>query len=463
MPSPALPRGILLCAAATLLASACGGAASSGGPAKPSDGGADTSGPPPPADTDTDTGTVPTFDYSQPVLDNPAADLVLVLPAGSTAELEAQWAALSPWIDSRVARGHSVVALPTYAFAEESPTATQVRDALGAALSSRGGGGPLRHLLVFSRDQLSADADDQAVVIPRPGLVIRGTGDTVYTDAPYGDPWSSQDLSSRARTAVGSFAVAEAELVVSRVPAASPEELARFAEGTLAYEASAHRRDVLLAAGNITGVSGDSARILCPVAEELELSGDASAVRKVFDYDTCAPDLVSSPEDGDLADFMAGDDRWQGGVVYNISHGGPEGIQYLADDGYWWSNLRLSDRERLDPTKSNVFISLSCGTGGPLSGELNLDRMLMERGTVAAVTATATVHFTPGIADVIHMEQVALPMLLAPETADLASGFHAARAEYLDRAAAYPEDEQPFAWSNALALQVAGDGTLAFW
>jgi hypothetical protein len=449
----------VLCAATILLASACGRGGASSGPAKPSDAATDTSALP----AATDTGTPPTFDYTQPVLDNRAADIVLLLPAGSSAELEAQWAALSPWISSRVARGLSVVALPTSAFSAETPKASQVRDALGAALSRRGDGGQVRHLVVFSRDQLSSDAALQEVVIPRAALSIEGVEETVYTDAPYGDPWSTADLTPSTRSSPGSFAVADAELVVSRVPAASPEELAAFAQQTLAYEASAHRRDVLLAAGSITGVPGDTAGILCPVADELALSSHASAVLKVFDYDTCAPDLVPSPGGADLADFMATDDRWQGGVVYNISHGGPEGIQYLADDGYWWSNLRLSDRDLLDPSKLSVFISLSCGTGGHLSGELNLDRMLLQTGTVATVSATATVHFTPGIADVIHMEQVALPMLLDPDTTDLGSGFYAARAEYLGRAVAYPEDELPFAWSNALALQVTGDGTLAFW
>lgn len=462
MSRSALPLDLQLWSAAVatlLLASACDRAASGSGGAKPGSAAADTS----PLPAATDTGTPRTFDYSQPVLDNPGAELVLVLPAGDEAELESQWAALSPWLDARVARGLSVVAVPTYAFTAESPTAAQVRDALGAALSSRGAGAPVRHLVVFSRDQLSADAALQEVVIPRAALRIDGVEEPVPTDAPYGDPWSAADLSPGARSVPGAFAVADAELVVSRVPAASPEELAAFAEQSLAYEASAHRRDVLLSAGNITGVPGDTVGILCPVADELAGSGHASAVLKVFDHDSCAPDLVPSPTSADLADFMGRDDRWQGGVVYNISHGGPEGIQYLADDGYWWSNLRLGDRDLLDPSKPSVFISLSCGTGGPLSGELNLDRMLLQTGTVATVTATATVHFTPGIADVIHMEQVALPMLLDPATADLASGFHAARAEYLGRAAAYPADEQPFAWSNALALQVTGDGTLAFW
>jgi len=397
---------------------------------------------------------------SEPILDDPSADLVLLLPAVDEAALVDQWNALLPWITSRAAMGFRPAALPLYAIGEGPVTPERVRDALAEHFDdSRSSTHPLgRHLAIFGLPDGTSDPGAELPWIPRAHLDVPGTDYDVTTDWVYADPTSTMSLEAGTPTVFGDVDLADPTFLVFRMPAPDLDALSAFVDRTAAWERSAHRRDATLVAGGISGIRGDSSSLQCTVASNLAGLPTMGSVTKVFDFDVCEPDVLLSEGGERLADVLVDPARFEGGVVYVISHGSGESIVAEGDERFF-SMFEVADTSRLDPQVPWVYLSLACANDEPLEGEPNLSQAILHSGGVATVTSTSSMYFVPGTVDVLELEVSALPEVMGSD-ATLSAAVQRVRAGYYASAAEYPEDQRYGAWINLLGSQTNGDGTI---
>jgi hypothetical protein len=401
-----------------------------------------------PAET-TDAPANPVLDH--PVTDDADADVVLVFPAASDAELDEQWQALRPWMEARAATGLSFDAvLLSEAVGDETDPGTvavALRGWLATNLTER----PGRYLGLLGRPLAESDPDAALPAIPMFALDV--ADEIVRTDLAYGDPSPALEWEGRSR--FGGFEIADPTFLTFRVPVTSVEDMARFASRAVAYDGAPHRGDALLVGGTVA-ITGDTAIIQCGVERALDAAGVGGRVAKVFDADECDPDLVVADGGDRLAQYMAG--TWEGGFVYDISHGSSDAVYYQGADGLE-ENLGLADAGALPDDTLGVFVSLSCDNDSVPESGWNLNRAMFERWAVATITSTVPTTFGMDVQDAITIEQQALPTLMSGD-GTLLDAVGDVRTAYAALAADYSRSGRNEAWANLLGMNVTGDGLM---
>ncbi len=394
-----------------------------------------------------------------PLASDPDADIVLVFPAEDEAEYLTLWDAMADWIALRTDQGYTVAGLPLYEIGAES-SAEELREALGerfsdrrATESERG-----RYLGLLSIYDTGADPDAVYAPIPRHRPWLEASGGEEETDVLYGYPHEDADWSDGAALEAGSFDFSSPTFHVFRVPVTEAADLSRFAERGPAFEIAESRRDILLVAGQITALAGDSASLQCAIATQLDEVAGVGEVLKVFDADICEPDyLVTGPEHR-LPHFLSAPETpWRGGTLFNTSHGNGTAIYYGTDDGFQ-ANLSVSDADLIPEQPLNIFVALSCSVDESLPGMWNLNRLMYEKGSVATATATANT-WAEGLEDVQIGQLDALPRWLEGDQ-PIAQALHGIRRDYYEQVVLDTEDPKSTAlfWRNLVAFGVTGDG-----
>lgn len=104
-----------------------------------------------------------------------------------------------------------------------------------------------------------------------------------------------------------------------------------------------------------------------------------------------------------------------------------------------------------------MFVSLACDVDGTVGSAWNLNRVLVDRGSVTTVAATVPTYFEPGINDVVKIETEALPILMAGG-GTLLQNIATVRGDYDTLTQGYSDEDRVYTWSNLLSLNVTGDG-----
>ena len=155
-------------------------------------------------------------------------------------------------------------------------------------------------------------------------------------------------------------------------------------------------------------------------------------------------------------------DEYNGGIIYNISHGYFDGVgAQNADISYYYGNLMMTDVPHLTEDKPNIFISLACGNDMPmtnLSYGANFSQVLYNGPSAVVITATTTVY--PISPRGIYLgEMTFLPLLFDQENNyNLLQAFQAAKKDYYK--GFLRNNFLDYAYANLLSYSVYGDGII---
>jgi hypothetical protein len=377
------------------------------------------------------------------------SDVVLLLPASTESEEAELLAEAGDWVTAREAEGYSIspVALHTVAawYGQTGGyelSAEEIRLYLRAHYTDRADGG--RYLQIFSRQEESAGADYPRI----PRYELRTANDTVATDSPYG--FTGQDTLDGEDGVVDipDLDFSAPVFLVSRVPVTNRGDLEDGLGRALGYESAEFSRDLTLVAG-MFAYEGDTAYLQ---SHNAGLVNNEST--RVFDTALYSPDYICTNSSQRLYTYMAGP-SFNGGVVYNISHGGRTSIS-ACYSGSWFTNLASADVGSLAADRLTIFVSLACAND---SGDDNLARTIF--GHMGAAVISASREVDP-IDDTYVMigELTFLPNFFnEPNT--LLQAVQATRYDYYAACSADPESEDSRkAFDNILAFNVYGDGLI---
>jgi hypothetical protein len=245
---------------------------------------------------------------------------------------------------------------------------------------------------------------------------------------------------------------------VFRVPTGDPAGLETFAQRHLAFSAAPYRSDATLVAGEFGLFPGDTSVVQCINAANLEGQQLATRVSTVLDSSaaSCAPDVLTTPDGPNLADFLADPaGAFRGGTIVDVSHGGPDALYGQTAAGFF-DNLTIGDVSRIPVDRLNVLVSIACDNDAP-DVQPNLAAAMWARASVAVVSATAPV--TPlNPADILFAEVDSVTGLFQHRET-LLQRLHVFRSEYYRQfvLTAAGADQQAL-WINVLTENLIGDG-----
>jgi hypothetical protein len=391
------------------------------------------------------------------------ADLVLVLPASNHASFARQKKLLRPWLEKQHL-SYSLV--PLWRILHGRPasalTAEEVRQYMRQRFTWRTSTGARpRYFGIFAvptPDYMGTAAALPSV--PRFGVTV---GSSHFdSDVPYEFLAPATPDGGDGSIDPGDLNMTSPTFDVFRVPITRAADLSTFVRRDAAFGRAtaatpAYGHDVTLAAGTFGLFPGDTSAVQCLNASALQQQQLADHVFKVFDSTVCSPDVQTRPEGPRLADFLADPTSpFRGGVVVDISHGGPNALYGRTAAGAFFPNLTVGDVARIPTDRLNVFISIACDNDG-LGVRPNLAAAMYERASIAVISATTQV--TPVSWPDIKAAEVDSVIALYQHHDNLLQNLHAFRSDYYQRFVrpAAPGAQQ-LLWINLLTVNLIGDG-----
>ena len=264
------------------------------------------------------------------------ADVVLLLPASTESEEAELLIEAADWLTAREAAGYSISPVALREIAEwhgqtggYKLSAEEIRLYLRAHFTDRADGG--RYLQIFSRSEEAAGADYPRI----PRYELDTATATVATDSPYGFIGQDSLDGGDGVVDIPDLDFSSPVFLVSRIPVTDPGDLEAGLGRALEYESAGFARDLTLVAG-MFAVEGDTALLQSYNAGLVE---DESI--RVFDTAYFNPDYICTGPSQRLSTYLAGS-SFDGGVVYNISHGGRTAVSACYGDS-------LTPRPHPDP------------------------------------------------------------------------------------------------------------------
>ncbi|HLD22223.1 MAG TPA: C25 family cysteine peptidase [Patescibacteria group bacterium] len=251
---------------------------------------------------------------------------------------------------------------------------------------------------------------------------------------------------------------AQSTLRVFRIPIRFPGDLHTYLQRSINYEQASYKKNLALIAGDIF-YAGDSTIIQCMNAH---LVKSASSITTIFPTTiaNCVTDFLVTDNNHRLLHYLTGTPTatgklYQGGIMYNISHGSST---YIFATNDFLINFASQEVPKLNAEQLQVFISFACANDSMYDDDnaRNLAISLYKKSGVISASASTTL-YPESVKEVRIGEMQFLPEFV-DKSVTIGEAMHTIQIRYftsLQRTNINPSNTY---LSNLLSINYYGDG-----